>query len=384
MESRVSRRRQQYRKVWDDARPKREHQQEQIRKQIRDENLAKRRYMQNENTDPAVPGGAESAGAADPIGDQAVPAQFGQDQVMHFMQNLLSPDPQIRVESTQHFRKILSVESNPPIDAVIAAGAVPYFVEFLKCSDFKDLQFEAAWCLTNIASGTNQQTQTVVSHGAVPLLVQLLRSPYADIQEQAIWAIGNIAGDCVQLRDLVLNSDALRPLLDLPLDSSKLGLMRNATWTISNLCRGKPPPNFAAVKGCLPVVAKLMKSNDSEVLADACWTLSYVSDGENEQIQDVINSGVCERVVELMNHRNLMVQTPALRTIGNIVTGNDEQTQTPIRFGCLRCLHGLLRHPKKAIRKEACWTISNVTAGGWGGRDWTTARLVGDARLAAD
>eukprot|EP00918_Siedleckia_nematoides_P103590 GHVU01226132.1.p1 GENE.GHVU01226132.1~~GHVU01226132.1.p1 ORF type:complete len:245 (+),score=25.42 GHVU01226132.1:711-1445(+) len=167
MESRVSRRRQQYRKVWDDARPKREHQQEQIRKQIRDENLAKRRYMQNENTDPAVPGGAESAGAADPIGDQAVPAQFGQDQVMHFMQNLLSPDPQIRVESTQHFRKILSVESNPPIDAVIAAGAVPYFVEFLKCSDFKDLQFEAAWCLTNIASGTNQQTQTVVSHGLV-------------------------------------------------------------------------------------------------------------------------------------------------------------------------------------------------------------------------
>lgn len=39
---------------------------------------------------------------------------------------------------------------------------------------------------------------------------------------------------------------------------------------------------------------------DEEVLTDACWALSYLSDGTNDKIQEVINSGVCRRLVELL------------------------------------------------------------------------------------
>ena len=56
----------------------------------------------------------------------------------------------------------------------------------------------------------------------------------------------------------------------------------------------------AQTKLALPTLAKLIHSNDEEVLTDACWALSYLSDGTNDKIQEVIQAGVCRRLVELL------------------------------------------------------------------------------------
>lgn len=111
------------------------------------------------------------------------------------------------------------------------------------------------------------------------------------------------------------------------------------------------------------MLAKLVYMLDDEVLIDACWAISYLSDGSNDKIQAVIEASIPRRLVELLVHASTSVQTPALRSVGNIVTGDDVQTQVIINCGALPSLLALLGSPKDGIRKEACWTISNVTAG---------------------
>jgi HEAT repeat protein len=332
----------------DEARRKREDAAVQLRKQTREEALEKKRRV------------SDGVGQGNTMQDQSGTQD---SRIQGLATQVCTQNPEEQFQATQQLRKLLSVENNPPIQEVIGTGIVPRLVEFLKDINRPELQFEAEWVLTNIASGTAEQTRVVVEAGALPLFIQLLQSPNADVQEQAVWALGNIAGDSANLRDLVLHAGGLFPIMAVLQQTDKPSMMRNATWTLSNLCRGKPPPPFEAVQPALSVLAQLIHATDVEVLTDACWAFSYVSDGPNERIAGVIQAGVVQRLVQLLLHPSALVQTPALRAIGNIVTGDDTQTQVVIQNGALPPLLQLMSHQKKTIKKESCWAISNITAG---------------------
>ncbi|CAF3046475.1 unnamed protein product [Rotaria socialis] len=178
---------------------------------------------------------------------------------------------------------------NPPIDEVIAAGIVPRFVDLLKVQHFR-IQFEATWTLTNIAWGNSSQVKYVIDADAVPALIHLLTSTNEDVREQAVWALGNITGDNPEYRDYVLNKGALTPLLHILDHHSRLTMVRNATWFLSNLCYGKTS------------VVEIIK------VAQALRTLTQL----------LYNSP---------SHPTLNVQQNAERAVHNFVMGADRQIQ---------------------------------------------------------
>lgn len=77
-----------------------------------------------------------------------------------------------------------------------------------------------------------------------------------------------MAGDSPTCRDLVLGYGALGPLLAQLNEHAKLSMLRNATWTLSNFCRGKPQPKFEQVcllgLGIVPVdlLLSILRIND--------------------------------------------------------------------------------------------------------------------------
>ena len=111
-------------------------------------------------------------------------------------------------------RKILSIAENPPIQAVIDAGLIPKMITYVKQTEYPQLQLEATWALTNVASGSTVQCQSIIDKGGIPLFVDLLKSSNMGIVEQAIWAIGNISSDCVFYRDIIIRAGGLANLVE--------------------------------------------------------------------------------------------------------------------------------------------------------------------------
>jgi len=78
-----------------------------------------------------------------------------------------SQDANLQFEGVHYIRRLLSKEDDPPTEAVLSTGVLPYLVSFLD-SENSRMQFESCWAITNIASTVH--TKKVVDAGAVPKL----------------------------------------------------------------------------------------------------------------------------------------------------------------------------------------------------------------------
>ncbi|KAL9644235.1 hypothetical protein ABK040_005696 [Willaertia magna] len=281
------------------------------------------------------------------------------------VESIQSENINTQVNGAIALRKLLCVKNNPPIDEILQSGILPSLIKLLSLDTQPLLQSESLWSLCNIASGNGNHTKAIVNTGVIPTLIKLLQSPCGDVIKGSLWTLANIAADSVKFRDIVLNAGVIQIILDtFEKQSNNNKVLRNVARVMVNLFRGEPSPAKELVFPALPILARLLEtSNEKEIIIDVSWALSYYSNSTNDRIQDIINSGVCKRLVELLFDSDTSVIIPVLGTIGNIVAGDNKQTEFIMNISVLPCLLHLLSSEHKGVKREACWTISNICGG---------------------
>ncbi|XP_017076954.1 importin subunit alpha-like [Drosophila eugracilis] len=283
--------------------------------------------------------------------------------VDEIVEAISSEDDHLQLLGTESARKMVIGESTASIDLLIGHDMVPTFVGFLQKNEHPMLQFEAAWVLVNIASGTSDQTRCVIENNAVPHLAKLLQSGFIDLADQAVCALANIASDGAASRDIIIQHNVIENIMPLTNRRSPITILRSIAWLMSNLCSHQnPPPPLDEVKTFVPVLSKLMLSHDAQVLTEACCTLYCILERDHSMIQVLIDLGSVPHLAQLIQKFEPSIVTPALRIVGIIVAASDEQTEVVIASGALPWIRILLYHYKAEIVEDAAAVINTITA----------------------
>ncbi|KAJ6252298.1 importin subunit alpha-4 [Anaeramoeba flamelloides] len=211
---------------------------------------------------------------------------------------LQSKNNKEKTEASEIIRNLLSIPEDPPIDQVLQCKILPILVDLLQDPKEPDLQFNAAWIISNIASGLSEHTKLVVESNTIPIFVGLLGSKNEDIQLQVL------------------------PLMN--------------------------------------VLKNMLVYSNREIIVEATTALGYLAEGSEKNIQLIIEHNIVSLLVALLKYNDNIIKFPSLRCIGNLITGNQEQIISVLDNGLIQYIIDFLQSQKLAIRKEACWILSNI------------------------
>ncbi|CAD8089844.1 unnamed protein product [Paramecium primaurelia] len=288
-------------------------------------------------------------------------------KIEEYVFQINSDDINISYYGLNRCRKLLSNQTLPTeqlIEQILQTNIHIKIFDIAKNHSISLLRYEALWIICNFGCGTKKQIQNILDNDGINILFLALESEFDEIIELGVWALANISGDNVQFRDMLLQKGIIEPLIKLAnrYKTETSEIFKTIMWAISNLARGKPTTKIYQ-KELIYILSDIINSiEDEELLIDACWGLSYLSEQES-QINTLISYGVVDKLTLLLQSEKHLILIPALRIIGNILTGNETQTDHVLNTGVLSRFEILLQHKNKAIRREVCWSISNIAAG---------------------
>ena len=292
------------------------------------------------------------------------------DQLYDFLSSIRSTDILEQHKGIIGLRRILSQKTCLPIQEVLDHPSLATILSLTKKTEEPHLQLEAAWCLANLASGSTEETSSLIKKGVIDIFIKLSKSSMTQIAEQAIWGLGNISGDCVELRTQVLKSEATTVLLEL-INSTESEKIKNLIiWVFSNICRMKPDRESITLplrKMTTKMIQFFTSTNSEEVKNDAILGMSKCAKSAciSEFAKDDFLSQLKIYYDSLIENQNDNVtRIVAIHNIlGGLTSSTFEHTFMVVKNGFLSSLCLSLESPIDERIREICWIISNIAIG---------------------
>jgi len=84
-------------------------------------------------------------------------------------------------------------------------------------------------------------------------------------------------------------------------------MLRNATWALSNFCRGKQLPSMEIIQEILVWLCKLVyRDEDEEIMIEALWAFSYLTEGSEDVVSEILRTGVARRITNSLLHNRVV------------------------------------------------------------------------------
>ncbi len=288
--------------------------------------------------------------------------------VIHFLQ--MDDNADVQLQAARAITNITLSNTSDHISSVVEAGAIPILIRQLS-SPNEEISATVAWALGNIAANRLEYRDMMLADGALPALLQavedfkekskhtVLRFPHEDVNEQAVLIIGNtVVNDLIERDGFYLPTEDFNEL-------SKVETVKKVLYAISIFFALLPFPDIDVVQSVFPVLARLLLSEDLEIIENACLALCHISYGSEIYIRSIVASdrSIIPRFIELLEHGSPEVTETVLTIIGNIMTGDNLYTKMILHCNGLPALFRLLDHTSESIRDAVCLAISNITAG---------------------
>lgn len=181
------------------------------------------------------------------------------------------------------------------------------------------IKIDALWALTYIADCNEEYIQTVVDSGVITTIVPLLSSHCYKSMLAAIRLLGNIATGTDAQTDVLLSNDILIHIR-FPLMHHKENLRRMALWCLSNITVGTQDQVQAVFhSGLLNRIIEGLARPDLKTCKEALYTISnMITSGSLDDAMDIINAGAVDPLVQLMMTNDIPIVTAAIHALKSL------------------------------------------------------------------
>jgi len=248
----------------------------------------------------------------------------------------------------------LTVGHEKNSDAIARLGAVPKLAELLK-STSDIAQENAAGALMHIT--ISQEARSAIGN-AIPKLCELLQGSFEpEVSTQAAGALLNLASDSSEYAKQIVSNGAVPSLVNLVKDGPDLAKEYSA-GALMNLMRGDMEvASNAAKQGAIPSLANLLSrpSGNSESLG----ALANLASGSSERQILIYKAQVTRKTVALLGDEDVDVRRSAAALLMNLAP-HAKIKERIVEAQALKPLAKALKDSDEILKERAAGALANL------------------------